>query len=374
MTVPSTLRLMCNNFSDMDTDRIEYSSQKSGYPISNCLSNLIRSKVWRPTGHFEVTDSNNKIYINDSIDKTVTLTNGHYATAALLATHVASMLNAASSLWTCAYSSTTFKFTTAHTGSVTMRFSQTTNAAWSLLGYLGSSDEAGTSFVSDAQRNHSHEYITFDFGYQQSIKFIALISPKDIIFPFSSGAVIKIQASNIADWVTPDFEQSLEVSTKGAFTFLDADTDTAYRFWRIFIQDPMAPDGPESFKIGQVYIGDYMTFPERPIAYGFSKGANDFSVPSESESGTRYFDKKIQSYGFQNVQIDIAERDDKDEVESLWERFGTHTPFFVSLDPEKTFTNTIAETTKFVFFDTKPNQVHSFRDFFTMQFSFSEAI
>ncbi len=373
-TVPSSLRLMCNNCADVSTDRLEYSSQKSGYPVTNCLSNQIRSKVWRPTGHFEITDSNNKIYINDGSDKTVTLTNGHYATAAALATHVQTQLNASSSSWTCAYSSTTFKFTIGHTGSATLRFSQTSNDVWDTLGYIGTSDESGTSWVSDAQRNHTHEYITFDFGYNQRVKFIALISPKDIVFPFSDSATIKIQASNTENWDDPDIEEDLEFDEKGAFLFLDPDEDTSYRYWRIYLEDKLNPDGPEIFKIGILYIGDYVSFPERPVAYGFNKGFDDPSIGSESESGVRYFDQKIQASFFRNIQIEHAERDDKDQVEEIFERYGIHTPFFVSIDPEKEYSDSLSETTKYVFFEDKPGQVHTTRDFYTLQFSFREVI
>ena len=372
-TVPSTLRIMYNNFSDIDTGRLSYSSQKAGYPISNCLNNSKRYKVWKPTGHFEITASNRNIYINDGVDKTVQLTIGHYATAALLVAHIQTQLNAVSSGWTCAYSSTTFKFTIANSGSVSLRFSQTSNACWDTLGYIGTSDETGTSFVADAQRNHTHEFITFNFGYNQNIKFIGLISPKQIAFPFSHSATIKIQASNVENWETPDLEEDLEIDENGAFVFLDVDNDTAYAYWRIYIEDKLNPSGPE-LQISQVYIGDYFTFPARPVNRGYSKGSFDPSEGTESMSGVRYFDTKISVDFFRSIQIDIAERDDKDGVERIFKMLGKHTPFFISIDPEKDYTDKLSETTKYVFFESEPSEVHTVRDFFTLQFNFSEAI
>src|SRR5690606_33367489 len=92
---------------------------------------------------------------------TVTLTEGSY-TYATLATHIQTQLNAASSGWTVAYSTTTGKFTISRSGSGTLRFSETTDAAWDTLGFLGAVDDASGPWVSDEQRNHTDEWVKVD--------------------------------------------------------------------------------------------------------------------------------------------------------------------------------------------------------------------
>lgn len=72
---------------------MDYSSQLSEFPFSNCY-NSERTKVWKPAGFFLITTSNNKLYINDGSDKTATITSGEYISPALLATQIQTQLNA----------------------------------------------------------------------------------------------------------------------------------------------------------------------------------------------------------------------------------------------------------------------------------------
>ena len=66
-----------NNFVD---STLSASSAESTYPASNLYSG-IRSKVWKAAGLFEISASNNKVYINGT---TYTLTAGSYTVTTLI--------------------------------------------------------------------------------------------------------------------------------------------------------------------------------------------------------------------------------------------------------------------------------------------------
>ena len=72
------IRFMDNNYAMKPTITTSYSSQLSStYAFSNSLDEF-RSKVWRTAGFFEITSSNNKLYINDGSNKTATITAQNY--------------------------------------------------------------------------------------------------------------------------------------------------------------------------------------------------------------------------------------------------------------------------------------------------------
>ena len=110
------IKFMTNNLGNL-ASVITFSSEKSSNPFTNSL-NQIRSKTWQPSGCFEITDLNNKIYV-DTL--TITLTNAKYSTATALATHIQTQLNASSSGWTVAYTSN--KFVLSNTGTKTLKLS-----------------------------------------------------------------------------------------------------------------------------------------------------------------------------------------------------------------------------------------------------------
>ncbi len=368
------IRFMDNNFAELITSSITKSSELSSFPFTNAI-NKFRSKVWKPSGHFLIEAAvNDAIYINDGTDKTITLTAAAYTTPALLATHVQTQLNASSSGWTVSYSTTTYKFSIVRSSAGTLRYSQTTAAAWSTLGHTGSSDTINTTFVADEQRNHTYEYATFDLGYAASITFFAVISPLDEVFQISPGATIKIQANNLPQWTSPPLDLTLTRYDGGLFRFLDDQSDTGYRYWRFYYQDKYNPLGPEGVSIGHIYLGDYATFTNRDTGHGFEKMINDPTNVSVSEGGALYFDTKTKYSSIDGIGLEILERDDKDYLESLFQVKGIHTPFYVSIDPLINYTDNIDELTKYVVFAEAPRFRHIMRDMFSTSLKLRELV
>lgn len=369
------IRFCDNNFAELITSQIDYSSQLASFPFSNAI-NKFRSKVWKPSGCFVITTSNSKLYINDGTDKTVTLTAAKYTTPALLASHIQTKLNAASSNWTVTYNSIagTYRFKISNTGSVSLRFSQTTDAVWNTIGYTYSTDQTGTDFTANEQRNHTSEYAIFDMGYQAQMLFFAVIGPLQSEFPISSSATIKLYANNLNEWSAPPFELNLTRLDGGIFQFMDAIADTRYRYWKFEIVDKLNPLGPEGLSIGHIFIGDYITLTTRNTNRGFTKSQIDPAQVFESENGALYFDEKTKYTNFDSMAMSYLDKNDKDTMEGLFRRLGKTTPLYVSIDPTKEITNDIDELTKYVVFNESPKFQHIIYDKFTMSLSFREVL
>lgn len=379
MAACSKIRFMNNNFAEITTNAILYSSQLASFPASNVV-NKTRTKVWKPSGHFEIiADSNDKLYINDGANKTVTITAGAYTTPDALATQIQTDLNAASSNWTVTYdgvATPTYRFTISNTSSVTLRLTQTTNAIWDTLGYVGTADEVGTSFDADAPRNHTSEYLRLDFGYQAPMEFFAFISPLDEIFSLTQNATLNLKADNIDDatnWLTPALDITLTPTELGVYKFFDEVT-SGYRYWRIEIVDKENPIGPNGFNFGHLYLGDYITLTERNVGTGFTKNIEDPSSSISSESGNLFFDKKMKYHTFSNLSMQFLPRADRLELEQFFFDYGTTKPFYISLDPSVAMSSDISELTKYVVFDGMPNITHFRSDIYNVQFSVRELI
>ena len=370
------IRFMENNFAELISASISYSSQLSSFPFDNAV-NKFRSRVWKPSGYFEFSTEydNNKIYINDGINKEITL-NGSYATPALAAAHIQTQLNASSANWTVTYDvvSETYKFTISNSGSVILRLSEQTSSAWNTLGYTLTTDQTGTSFEAQEQRNHLHEKVTFDLGYNATITFFALIGPLNEVFSISNNASVVLLGSNLNQWSNPPFSVSLPITDLGAIRFLDDYDDTGYRFWRVLIEDKQNPNGPSGFSIGHLYIGDYITLSNRNINIGFEKGDIDPSDIIESEAGVLHYDTKTKYSKISSASIGLLNRSDKDVLTSMFNKLGKTTPFFISLDPLTQTTSSIDELTKYVVFSDEPKFRHIINDIYSMSMSFREVV
>ena len=99
MAVEGAVRFCQNNFLGASYATLTFTSAASGAAGANSVLPE-RHKRWIPNGHFEVTSSNNTVYINDGSNKTVTLTVASYTSGSALASHIQTQLNVSSTLWT----------------------------------------------------------------------------------------------------------------------------------------------------------------------------------------------------------------------------------------------------------------------------------
>lgn len=372
------VRFLDNNFAELISGNITFSSELAAFPVTNCYQNKFRSKVWKPSGYFEITTSNQNLYINDGADKTVAITVGEYATPALLATQIQTDLNAASSGWTVDhnYVAGAYEFRFAHASAHIIRLSQSTNAIWDLIGFNQTADlTIATELFADEQRNHQLEFIQFDMGYNAEVEFIGLISPLDEEFSISPQATVTLKANNIDNaWTSPPLSITLTPTPGGILRFLDDIDDTGYRYWRLEIEDKYNTDGPEGFNFGYLYLGDYTTLIDRNIQKGFGKSIIDPSIVQKSEEGAKYFDIKTKFARFKSVSITYLNKSDRDALENLFFNFGIHTPFFISIDPQLCMSSQLYDMTKYATFTASPDFQHIKGELFNMSLEFEEVL
>jgi len=372
MTVNCRVRFCENNFAELTAAQIQFSSESAIFPFKNCI-NKFRSKVWKPTGYFEITSSNNKIYINDGSLKTITLTAGGYATPALLASHIQTKLNAASTDWTVSHLANSYKFKIERTSSATLSLSNQSNSVWSTIGFESITDEIGTEFIADEQRNHTSEFVLFDMGYNAQMTFLACIGPLDEVFSISSGAVITLKGNNLNEWNSPPFSITLQRNDLGIYKFFDEFADTGFRYWKLEIQDKFNPLGPNGISIGHLYLGDYVTLSDRNISTGITYKNNDQSTVSESENGTLYFDVKTKYKTVDGLEFQYLQKENRKTIDKMFNKLGKTTPFYIAIDPTEKISD-LEEFTLYCVFSDMPSFRHRFSDMFDCQFLIREVL
>jgi len=365
-------RIMDNNFGELTTGNVDFSSELTAFPASN-VREKFRSQTWKPQGFFEVIASNRNIYFNDGTDKTANLDVGTYTSPASFATHIQTKLNLVGSGWSISYNTTLYKFVFANSGNVTLQCSSTTNAAWDTVGFTTTNDLGpNTSFTADEQRNHTHEFMTFDLGYSADMSSFFVVGPLDKDFTISSNATIKLQANNIDLWSSPPFEQTLTKYEDGIFHFIPSTVESGYRFWRFYIEDKLNPLGPEGLEFGNIYLGDYTTL-DRNFSNGFQVILKDDSIITESESGALFFDKRTKYNEYSALEIGLMSKADRKTMLDLFNKVGVTVPFYISLDPVEKISDD-QYFTKYVVFKEVPQFRQISFDLFSVSISFREVL
>lgn len=339
--------------------------------FANALTRF-RSKYWSPSGNFTVDTTNNKLYINDGADKTVTIPSANYTTPVLLAAAIKTALNAASANWDCTYQAS-FSFKITHTTNATLRFSQTANSIWETLGYVSIIDSAGTVFLADEIRNHTSEFCIVDFGYGASVNFLGLIGLIDEDFTISTDGQVRVRANNLNDFSAPPLDIFCNVTRSGVYEFMPEGT-SPYRYWRVDIIDKKNPSGPSSFKFSNFFMGDYLTFTNKNIGNGFEEVIKDPSKLTTTENGTRYFERKSKYSEFNSTSFTYLDRDQKQVLIDLFKDVGRTLPFYISLDPLKKISSTPDQYTRYVNWKDEPSFKQVVRDLHNVSISFEEVI
>lgn len=367
MTTTNTrIKFANNNLIDADAT-LTSSTFATAQPLTNIYDSR-RGVYGSPRGNFLVESTNCKLYINDGSNKTITLTQAEY-TGATLASHIQTQLNASSSNWTCTYSSSTYKFTIDRSsGTETLRMTQTTDAAWDLIGFTGVTDVSAT-YTSDEPRIHSSEWIKIDLGASQEVNLVGLVGPVGEGLGLSSSATVKIQGNNIDSWSSPTVNETLELSDIGAFAYPDA----THRYWRILITDRTNTGGPTAIKLGYVSISTAIDLTTVNIGNGFTTGYIDNSDVFVSDSGAKYFNVKPRPW-YLSGDLQAAFGSQRRELEQFFFDYGITEPFFMSIDPTLGVFDYQHEVTKLVRFSSMPSLSHIIRDYFNVSIDVEEVI
>ena len=361
-------QFMYNNQFDSAYNSLTIDSEKSGFPFTNAIDTDL-FKEWKIESHFKIDATNNKLYV-DALTATLTIAN---YTGATLATEVQTQLNAVSSGYTVAYSTTTHRFTITNSGSVSLILSNQTTAAWFTLGYSSITDQTGTSFPADEQRNHYPSVqVTIDVGYNANIGFLGIFSKLGTPFSISENATVTIEGDNLNFLGTIALTKTATITQNGAFSVIN-DVESEYRYWRITIEDIYNINGPE-INMGYLYLGYASQANERNISVGFNHGLVDRSVTSVAENGTLYFDSKTKTNQFGNITIPLAKETTRDVIEDLFQTVGKTTPFVIAIDPKTEISSSIDKFTKLVRFTSDPVYNHIHYNIFNISFTLEEVI
>jgi hypothetical protein len=348
-------RFCFNNF--LESSTIEASGALSGYPATN-LVDPIRSKLWKAAGLFEITSSNNKVYLNST---TYTLTAGSYTSATLI-THFNSVTSKTLSR------DSQGKFSIALGSGGTLDLASTTDAVWATLGYLTTTTLSGTTFQADEARYHTSEWIKVDMGTAQVVTFAALIPAANTVFSMDN-ATIKLQGNNIDEWTAPPVDSSFtEIGDKGAF--IAPDDLQACRFWRIKIVDKTNSD----VKAAVAYIGDHVELNDTNIAIGFNRIREDQSQRLYSESGAMYLDRRPKVMSISGLEIKFLKETELANIDQLFYDVGFENPFFLCIDPDNAVSTNLSEMTHYVQVISGVQIRHVLRGMYDMSFDLREVL
>jgi hypothetical protein len=372
------IRFMNENLLLAGYNTLEASSTKTGNPLSNLINN-IRTKAHKFTGRFLIDSTNNSIYFNDGANKTATIASSSYTSPSSFATAIQTALNAVSSGFTVTYLGS-FKFKITRNATWTFRLSQTANAAHETMGFMTIVDTAGVvdglnySLSADEQRNHyPNEYYKVDFGYSAEVGFIGMIGDLSNDFGVSENATVRIQANDVDLFTgTTPVDETLSPTKLGLFKFIDT-VESAHRFWKITITDIFNPSGPE-IPVGILALSEITKFNDRYHSQGHTFTQEDRSDVFISEGGQVYRDRKAGRKKFSNVFVEALNKDNKDFIQDLSNRFGQGVPFFICFDPNGETTNNLEETCIFGRFSKVPEYTHLYGDLHRCSFEIEEVL
>ena len=378
MTIDATCktRFMRNNLLELSFNALSVSSENSSYPKTN-LYDKVRSNPFYFNQRFEITASTNQLYFNDGLAKTATITAGEY-TGTTLATEIQTQLNTISSGFTVTHlTDSIFRFVNG--SSFTLSLTSTTNAIWDTLGFTGVVDETGTTIDADRARYHyPYEYILVDFGYNARVDFIGMVSSLEADFTIPDEATVTVEANNINDFTAPPYTATPTYNSLGLFHFI-TDVDSDYRYWRIKIEaKEWDPPSASLYSLGAGYLHmgafESLSTDNRNVSVGFNHLSNDLSDSNMSDTGKKFFNRRVKRAQFGGLLLPLLGTTDKEVLERIYDDVGMNTPFFISLDPTVTVTDDISKLTKLVYFEGPPTFTHVNYNRFNAAFSLVEVV
>lgn len=350
------------------TSMITNSGAASGFE-DDYLVNDNRGNFYQSAGNFTIGSTNNKIYINDGSDKTITLTSANY-TATSLATHIQTQLNASSSTWTATY--TLGKFILTRGSSAVLRLSVTTNSAASTIGFTTLVNLTNTTFTADAYRIHTSEYILVDFGAATEPDLFFIVAPKNYTW-LSSTAVIKLQANASDSWGSPSLDVTLEFDSHKSVYMIDQNATRSYRYWRVLITD-IDNYTMEFFRASYLFIGDYISLSSRNISSGFTKSFIDQSTQFTTDTGVKNStDRPIQEK-YTGLMIPYLTTSNRATLQEYFISKKKITPFLAILDGDVDTTIDVNDMSVWGRLVDIPSILHIKGSYYSMKFDIEEAL
>ena len=312
------------------------SSEEPAFPVDNLrdfqLSRVARTQIG--AGTFVIDATNNGLDFSEGGGAlNGTMTAGTY-TAAELATEIVRVLTASgANTYTAAISDTTGRWTITSTGAtfslLWLTGSHTATSCGSTLGFDTTADSTGaTSYTGAAIAIHTEESLVIDLRTTEDIDSFAMIFDKMLGNQFTPEAVLKLQGNATNYWTAPAVDVTMSFDEDYSLvTYLAAAVST-YRYWRLKIVDPRNPN--LYVEIPKLWLTKATQLTQVP-SLGWTLKSTDRSVEQNTQYGHRYSDNypSLRTLEFSYPFMSAA---DLATLEAIFERVGTVSPVFLSLD------------------------------------------
>lgn len=342
-------------FGDALANRI-LSSEDADFPATNLDDIYRRSKVWRTAGYFNIQSGSNTIVFRETIgvDLTATVTVDEYASIDAVALAIKTALEAAgASTYSVGRDATTKRWEITSDGSggggiFQLRWSQATAMA-DILGYAASDLTGALVYEADVLRNHTEEFIIWDFGVPLNPTDFCLAGLRTEFLKISPSATVKIQGNDTNNWTSPQFEQTLTVDDKVLYHHnADGFDSSPRRFWRLYIQDKTNSYGYVEASLA--FIGLSQDLDRGCVRFPFRTESIDPSVTTFSEGGQSYSDRRNKAQRI-NADWNGLTKQDFQELYEIFEEKGITEPFFIAADPSAAFSTAKEYWVRYVKFE-----------------------
>lgn len=383
MPTTSCLRLLIDNYADnFAFSSLDASSEQSSFPATNVTARKRRAKSWRTGGYWNIELGSNTIIFQEdgATDLTATIPDGAYSsTTSLLAAIKAAFENTTTSgvTYTVSIDATTnkIKIESDGNGGATLDILWTDAGSTDMAAILGfSSDDTGAlSYVADTLKIATEEFLLFDLGLPTTIEAFALVGERNEPIALSPSATIKLQASETDEWVTPSFETTLSYDGNSILYLTETgiDSGTMYRYWRVSIVDNENANG--YIEINAVFLGNQFRPTNGRAQFPLTSGLQDASVTVTAEGGNTFSSNKPRNQNYQVRWFNLSKQEVED-IEDLWQVYGTSQPLFLSLDTAVAWSSSQNRRLIMARFSDEPSWQLERPNLFTMTMSFVEEI
>lgn len=360
-----TSRILNENLLSLDiVSNATVSSEQAAFPATNIYNAQRRSKVWRSNGYWEVTTSNNTIQFKETTGGgtlTATVSAAEYSSNATFLAAVKSALDTAgASTYTVSIDTSTKKIKIVSDGGGgggDFEILWTSSTMADLLGFSSASDDTGAlTYIADAVRIGTSEWVKWDFGISTNPSAFVLIGKRNSPIAISPTATVKLQANETDAWSSPQYSQTLTLDDAVIYLFKSASADglhtEALRYWRLLIEDLDNPNG--YVEVGSLFLGDFFEPTRGAVQIPFSGEYIDRSETVFSAGGQSFSDKREQSEQFTLDWFGLTVSE-KETIDTIFSDFGTATPLFIQLDPDSAMSSSANYYMRYVKFINPPS-------------------
>ena len=167
------------------------------------------------------------------------------------------------------------------------------------------------------------EWVKFDLATAQAVQCVILLDHTLT----ASDTLIKLQANATDSWGSPSVDETITFNAGTMALYFSA--PQTYQWWRVIFTKSAAG---ETRDIGRIFLGPYIEC-TRSFRYGdaeikpvdLSETERSLGGQTFSEIKSAYDEIKGEFYWIDDAQATL--------LKSLSDTVGTHTPFFLSIDP-----------------------------------------